>query len=96
MALIPTLVSFPTLTHWLPDCTVTYVPKLSWHNYVTWTIQIIQMPPESVIFSAGEAVETCHLLNLKWLNFEEGSFLSLSLFLSLALVLPALVSLSPL
>lgn len=30
------------------------------------------MPPESVIFSAGEALETCHLLNLKWLNFEDG------------------------
>ena len=95
MALIPTLVSFPTLTLWLPDCTLTYVPKLSWHNYVTWTIQIIQMPPESVIFSAGEAVETCHLLNLKWLNFEEGSFLSLSLSLALALLLPTFVSLSP-
>lgn len=44
------------------------------------------MPPESVIFSAGEALETCHLLNLKWLNFEDGS---------LALVPAALVSLSP-
>lgn len=95
MALIPTLVSFPTLTHWLPDCTLTYVPKLSWHNYVTWTIQIIQMPPESVIFSAGEAVETCHLLNLKWLNFEEGSFLSLSLSLARSRSTRSRLSLSP-
>ncbi len=45
------------------------------------------MTPESVIFSAGEALETCHLLNLKWLNFEDGS---------LSRVPPALFSLSPL
>lgn len=38
------------------------------------------MLPESVIFSVSEALETCHLLNSKWLNFERGSlFLPLSL-----------------
>lgn len=42
---------------------IQYVPKLSWHNYVTKTIQIIQMLPESVIFSPGETFETCHLVN---------------------------------
>lgn len=76
-------------TDTLAASTLTYVPKLSWRNYVTQTIQIIQIPPESVIFSTGEALETCHLLNSKWLNFGDGS-------LSPSLVPPALVSLSPL
>lgn len=62
-------------TDMLTDSTLTYVPKLSWINYVTQTIQIIQIQSECVIFSAGEALETCHLLNLKWLNFGMGSSL---------------------